>query len=207
MSKFIERMIRAAKLDVNLYEEVEADKTAIGQATGVVVLSSLAAGIGSISMGGGNLVLGTIVALVGWYIWAYLTYFIGTRFLPEAQTKADHGELLRTIGFSSAPGIIRVLGIIPVLTKVVFTIAGIWMLIAMIIAVRQALDYKSTGRAVGVCLIGWIIQIVLFVFLLLFVGGVVGDTFIRFFYFFGCSHIFSRVKITHSSTPSTQSGP
>ena len=171
MSKFIERMIRAAKLDVNLYEEVEADKTAIGQATGVVVLSSLAAGIGSISMGGGNLILGTIVALVGWYIWAYLTYFIGTRFLPEAQTKADHGELLRTIGFSSAPGIIRVLGIIPVLTKVVFTIAGIWMLIAMIIAVRQALDYKSTGRAVGVCLIGWIIQIILFVFILSFVGG------------------------------------
>jgi len=171
MSKFIERMIRAAKLDVNLYEEVEADKTAIGQATGVVVLSSLAAGIGSVSMGGGNLILGTIVALVGWYIWAYLTYFIGTRFLPEAQTKADHGELLRTIGFSSAPGIIRVLGIIPVLTNIVFTIAGIWMLIAMIIAVRQALDYKSTGRAVGVCLIGWIIQIILFVFLLSFVGG------------------------------------
>ena len=171
MSKFIERMIRAAKLDVNLYEEVEADKTAIGQATGVVVLSSLAAGIGSISMGGGNLILGTIVALVGWYIWAYLTYFIGTRFLPEAQTKADHGELLRTIGFSSSPGIIRVLGIIPALTNIVFTIAGIWMLIAMIIAVRQALDYKSTGRAVGVCLIGWIIQIILFVFILSFVGG------------------------------------
>jgi len=99
MSKFIERMIRAAKLDVNLYEEVEADKTAMKQAMGVVVLSSLAAGIGSMSMGGGNLVLGTVAALVGWYIWAYLTYFIGTKFLPEAQTKADHGELLRTIGF------------------------------------------------------------------------------------------------------------
>ena len=175
MSKFIERMIRAAKLDVNLYEEVEADKTAIGQAMGVVVLSSLAAGIGSISMGGRNLFLGlffgTIVALVGWYIWAYLTYFIGTRFLPEAQTKADHGELLRTIGFSSSPGLIRVLGIIPVLTKLVFTVAGIWMLIAMVIAVRQALDYKSTGRAVGVCIIGWIIQAILFAFLFSFVNG------------------------------------
>jgi len=68
MSKFIERMIRAAKLDVNLYEEVEADKTAMKQAMGVVVLSSLAAGIGSMSMGGGNLVLGTVAALVGWYI-------------------------------------------------------------------------------------------------------------------------------------------
>ncbi len=171
MSKFTERMIRAAKLDINLYEEVEADKTAMGQSMGVVVLSSLAAGIGSISMGGSNLFLGTIVALVGWYIWAYLTYFIGTKFLPEAQTKADHGELLRTIGFSSSPGLIRILGIIPMLTKLVFMVAGIWMLIAMVIAVRQALDYKSTPRAVGVCIIGWIIQAVLLAFLFSFVSG------------------------------------
>ncbi len=171
MSKFTERMIRAAKLDVNLYEEVEADKTAIGQAMGVVVLSSLAAGIGSISMGGRNLFLGTIVALVGWYIWAYLTYFIGTKILPEAQTKADHGELLRTIGFSSSPGLIRVLGIIPGLTNLVFTVAGVWMLIAMVIAVRQALDYKSTPRAVGVCIIGWIIQGLFLAFLFSFVSG------------------------------------
>jgi len=161
MSQFIDRMIRAAKLDVNLYEEVEADKTAIGQATGVVVLSSLAAGVGSISMGGSHWLLGTIVALVGWYIWAYLTYFIGTKFLPEGQTSADHGELLRTIGFSSSPGLIRVLGIIPALTGLVFLVAGIWMLIAMVIAVRQALDYTSTGRAIGVCIIGWIIQAIL----------------------------------------------
>ena len=171
MSKLTERMIRAAKLDVNLYEEVEADKAAMGQAMGVVVLSSLAAGIGSISMGVINLIVITIVALAGWYIWAYLTYFIGTKLLPEAQTTADHGELLRTIGFSSSPGLIRILGIIPGLTNVVFTVAGIWMLIAMVIAVRQALDYTSTLRAVGVCLIGWIIQIIFVGLLLSFAQG------------------------------------
>ena len=171
MSKLTERMIRAAKLDVNLYEEVEADKAAMGQAMGVVVLSSLAAGIGSISMGVINLIVITIVALAGWYIWAYLTYFIGTKLLPEAQTTADHGELLRTIGFSSSPGLIRILGIIPGLTNLVFTVAGIWMLIAMVIAVRQALDYTSTLRAVGVCLIGWIIQIIFLGLLLSFAQG------------------------------------
>jgi hypothetical protein len=171
MSKFTERMVRAAKLDVNLYEEVEADKTAMGQAIGVVVLSSLAAGIGSMSMGGRNLFWGTIVALVGWYLWAYLTYFIGTKIIPEAQTKADHGELLRTIGFSSSPGLIRVLGIIPGLTNLVFTVAGVWMLVAMVIGVRQALDYKSTPRAIGVCIIGWIIQAIFLVFLFSFVSG------------------------------------
>jgi hypothetical protein len=171
MSRFTERMIRAAKLDVNLYEEVEADKTAMGQAMGVVVLSSLAAGIGSISTGGRNLIPVTIAALVGWYIWAYLTYFIGTKFLPETQTKADYGELLRTIGFSSSPGLIRILGIIPGFTNLVFSVAGIWMLIAMVIAVRQALDYTSTLRAVGVCLIGWIIQSIFVGLLLLFAQG------------------------------------
>jgi hypothetical protein len=101
------------------------------------------------------------VSLVGWFVWAYLTYLIGTKLLPEPQTKSSPGELLRTIGFSSSPGLIRILGIIPGLGKLVFFIASIWMLVAMVIAVRQALDYKSTMRAVGVCIIGWIIQLLI----------------------------------------------
>jgi hypothetical protein len=172
MTSFRDRIIRAAKLDVDLYEEVEADKGAMGQAMGVVVLSSIAAGVGTIARGGlGGVLIGTIFALVGWYVWAYLTYFIGTKFLPEPQTKADHGELLRTIGFSSSPGLIRVLGIIPGLASVVFLAASIWMLVAMIIAVRQALDYKSTLRAVGVCIIGWIIQASILMLLFSIFGG------------------------------------
>ena len=172
MTRLKDRMIRAAKLDVDLYEEVEADQGALRQAMLVVVLSSVAAGIGSFGQGGlGGVLIGTIAAIAGWYIWAYLTYFIGTRLLPEPQTKADHGELLRTIGFSSAPGLIRVLGIIPWLTEIVFYIASIWMLVAMVIAVRQALDYESTWRAVGVCVIGWIVQAAFLMFLFNFLGG------------------------------------
>ncbi len=172
MTSFLDRIIRAAKLDVHLYEEVEADKGAMGQAMGVVVLSSIAAGVGTIARGGlGGMLIGTILALVGWYVWAYVTYFIGTKFLPEPQTKADYGELLRTIGFSSSPGLIRVLSIIPGLGPVVFLVASIWMLVAMIIAVRQALDYESTLRAVGVCVIGWIIQALILMLLLSIFGG------------------------------------
>ncbi len=172
MAIFIDRIIRAAKLDVHLYEEVEADTRAMSQAMGIVVLSSIAAGIGNIARGGlGGIFIGTIVALIGWYIWAYLTYFIGTKFLPEPQTEANPGELLRTIGFSSSPGLIRVLGIIPGLAGVVFLVASIWMLVAMVIAVRQALDYKSTLRAVGVCVIGWIIQSLILVLLFTILGG------------------------------------
>lgn len=166
MSTFTNRMIRAAKLDVDLYEEVEADKTAMGQAMTVVVLSSLAAGIGAIGVFNiFGIVIHVIAALIGWFVWAYITYFIGTRLLPEPQTSADHGELLRTIGFSSSPGILKILGIIPMLMHVVNFVVSIWMLTAMIIAVRQALDYRSTLRAVGVCAIGWIVQIIMYVLL------------------------------------------
>jgi hypothetical protein len=172
MASFTDRMIRAAKLDVNLYEEVEADKSAMGQAMAVVVLSSVAAGVGTIgTIGLMGLVLGTIAALLGWFIWAFLTYFIGTKLLPEPQTKADYGELLRTIGFSSSPGVLRVLAIIPAIGGIVNFLIGIWMLVAMVIAVRQALDYKSTWRAAGVCLIGWIIQIAILALLSVLFGG------------------------------------
>ena len=172
MTTFWDRIIRAVKLDAQLYEEVEADTRAMGQAMGVVVLSSIAAGVGLIEKGGfSGIFTGTIASLCGWYVWAYLTYFIGTKFLSEPQTKADHGELLRTIGFSSSPGLIRVLGIIPGLGSVVYSAAAIWMLVAMVIAVRQALDYNSTLRAVGICVIGWITQIFILMLLFSILGG------------------------------------
>ena len=121
-----------------------------------------------------GLVIGTFGALIGWFIWAYMTYFIGTKLLPEPQTHADQGQLLRTIGFSSAPGLIRVLAIIPSLANMVHLIAGIWMLVAMVIAVRQALDYHSTLRAVGVCVIGWVTQTVIVGAMFLIFGGLRG---------------------------------
>jgi hypothetical protein len=160
MNPFVDRMIRAAKLDVRLYEEVEADKSALFQSMMIVVLSSVAAGIGVAGVGGiAGLLAGAISALIFWLIWSYLTYIIGTKILPTPDTRADYGELLRTIGFASSPGLIRILGIIPGLTWIVSTVASIWMFITMIIAVRQALDYTSTFRAFGVCAMGGIIYI------------------------------------------------
>jgi hypothetical protein len=171
MNDLIKRMLRAAKLDVTLYEEVEADQGAMGQATLVVVLSSLAAGIGGMgTLGFGGIIVSILTALIGWYIWAFLTYYIGSKFLPEAETQADHGEMLRTLGFSSSPGVIRVLGIIPGLYGILNFIAAIWMLVAMVIAVRQALDYKSTVRAVIVCVIGFAIYMVIAMLIMMIVG-------------------------------------
>ena len=171
MSTFAERMIGAATLNVHTYEEVEADTTATTQALGVVVLSSLAQGIAGLAQGGGGgFVAGALGALMGWFIWAFLVYIIGTKLLPEPQTRSDLGELLRTTGFSASPGLLRVLGVIPLIGGLIILAVSIWMLIAMIIAVRQALDYQSTGRAVGVCLIGWFVFVV--IILMLTGGGV-----------------------------------
>ncbi len=171
-STFLQRMIGAAKLDASIYEEVEADRSATPQAALVVVLASVAAGIGVIYYTGGyGFIMAAIGALVGWVIWAALTYLIGTKLLPEPQTKSDIGELLRTIGFSSSPGLIRIGGIIPGIGFIFMLIGNIWMLIAMVVAVRQALDYNSTARAVGVCIIGWLIQLAVIFVLYTLAGG------------------------------------
>jgi hypothetical protein len=164
MATFAQRVIGAAVLDRRTYEEVEADAGSTGQAVAIVVLASIAGGIGLLGLGAQtpqSLIAGIVGALVGWIAWAALTYLIGTRVLPEPQTKADLGELLRTIAFASAPGLLRVLGVIPFLGRTIYVITSIWMLLAMIIAVRQALDYKSTARALGVCLLGWALSLVI----------------------------------------------
>ena len=175
MASLTERMIGAAKLDAATYEEVEADTTATSQAMLVVVLANLAAGVGAVAKTGiVGLLVTTLVSLIGWYIWAFVTYFVGTRFLPGPRTQADVGQLLRPIGFSATPGLIRVLGIIPGLTGVVSFVAAVWMLVAMVIAVRQGLDYEGTGRAVLVCLIGFVCYVVVALVLATILGVTAG---------------------------------
>lgn len=160
MASFMQRMIGAARLDVAVYEEVEADSSALGQAIGVVVIAALAAGVGGAGEPGLRGPLAAAAgALIGWFLWAALTWLIGTKLLPETQTRADIGQLLRTTGFSATPGILRALGFIPLLGGIIRFVAEIWMLVAMVIAVRQALDYQSTGRAVLVCVIGFLVNL------------------------------------------------
>ena len=142
MTSFTERLLGAARLDVQIDEEVEADETALGQAMGVVILSSVAAGVGSSGYGVLGFFVGTVGALIAWFVWAGITSFVGTRLLPEPQTESDIGELLRTTGFSAAPGLLRVFGIVPVVGWLVFPVTFVWMLVAMVVAVRQALDYQ-----------------------------------------------------------------
>jgi hypothetical protein len=150
------RAWNAALLHVDTYEEVEHDRSATGQAFVVVLLSALAAGVGGIENHGGVGVLWhTFWRVVLWAVWAWVTCVIGTRLLPTHETESDWGELARTIGFSSSPGLIHLLGLFQPVTFAVFTLGSLWMLVAMVVAVRQALDYTSTWRAIAVCAIGF----------------------------------------------------
>ena len=172
VAQFVDRMIRAGKLEARLYEEVEADTSAMGQALGVVLLSSIAAGIGYVVQGGlAGLVMGTVAALLGWYVWASITYILGAKLLPMPQTSTSHSALVRTLGFASAPGLLRVFGVLPGITGIAFLVAAVWMLMATVMAVRQALDYTSTTRAGGVCVVGWLVHVLIMLPLFVLFGG------------------------------------
>jgi hypothetical protein len=145
---FVNRAIGAAMLDVTVYEEVEADSNGTMQAAGMVALSAIASAIGSWD----NPIGGLIGALIGWAVWAGVTYIIGT---TAFKGTATWGELLRTLGFAQAPGVLYVVGIIPVLGWLAKILIGIWVLVAGIIAIRQALDI-STGKAVITAILGWL---------------------------------------------------
>ena len=171
ISIFLNRVFRAIKIDIDLYEEVEKDKKATVQAGIVVVLSSLAAGIGASHLGVSNFFVAPLLSFLSWYVWAYIIYLVGVKLFSEPQTNSNHGELLRTIGFSSAPGIIRVFGFTPELMTVTFIGSAFWMLACMVVAVKSALDYKSMWKALGVVVMAWFVQFIfLFMILILFKG-------------------------------------
>ena len=172
-NSFLQRLIGALSLDAAIFEDVEADAGATTQAFAVVVLSSLASGVGARGFGvtsPGAIAFIIILSLLLWAAWALVTFEIGARLMPTPETHADVGQLLRTIGFAATPGLLRVFGIMPQATIPVFAVTAVWMLLAMIVAVRQALDYRSTARAVAVCVLGWALAVAFAVGLGLFLN-------------------------------------
>jgi hypothetical protein len=160
---FLQRVIGAASLDTAIYEEVEADPSATGQAMAVVVLSSLAVGFGARGFDSSAWSIGFfgIIALLSWASWALVMFQIGSKLLPDPDTKTSPGELLRTLGFAATPGFMAVLGAVPGVSVRVFAVVWVWTLLTMVVAVRQALDYRSTAKAVAVCLLGGVLAAIL----------------------------------------------
>ena len=154
------RMLGAARLKVATFEDVENDKGATMQAMMVVILVSIAGAIGGLTGGPLGLIAGLIFGLIQWAAWAGVTFFIGTTIFKTPETHADWGQLARTTGFAQTPGLLKVLSFLPAVGPLIFLVASIWQLVTMVIAVRQALDYQSTWRAVGVVVIGFLIVVI-----------------------------------------------
>jgi hypothetical protein len=157
-----QRAIGAAKLSVPIFEEIEADRSATAQALAIVIASNLAAGIGlRAGFYSAPVLHRVMLALLLWVFWAIATYIVGVYLMPEPQTRTSVGELLRTIGFAASPGVLRILGVVPVVGGTIYVASTLWMLVAMVIAIRQALDYQSTGRAIIVCIITGLIGVIM----------------------------------------------
>ena len=175
---FFRRLVGAAMLDAATYEEVEADRSATTQALAVVVFSSIAAGIGAKGSHGGTGALVFFasvsgIALLAWAAWALVMFEIGAHLLPTPDTRTNPGELLRTLGFAATPGLIQVFGVLPGARTPVFAVAIAWSLAASVVAVRQALDYTSTLRAIAVCTVGLTLSLAFAVVLGLLFGPTV----------------------------------
>lgn len=149
MATLVERMQGAAMLSIPTYEEVEHDHAATGQAAAVVAIAAVAQAIGALRQGGAGIIVVLLGQLAAWAVWAGVTYLVGTRLFRGT---ADWGELLRTVGFAQSPGVFYVLGFIPVLGGLVRAVVALWVIVAGVIAVRQALDV-TTGKAVATVLI------------------------------------------------------
>jgi hypothetical protein len=156
---FAKRLVGAMRMDAATYESIEADPGALRQGGLVVVGFGVAVGIGlaGSTPTARSVLIATACALAGWLSWAAVVYQLGVRVFPESQTRSDPAEIARTIGFSAAPGLLFVLLAVPVGRPVIFTVVSLWMLAAMVVAVRQALDFTHLSRAVGVCVAGWAI--------------------------------------------------
>ena len=174
---FTSRVLGVLVFDAAVFEEVEADPHATWQAAVVVVISSLATGF---AVGGlydsrlSTFAVTSGIALAMWVAWAMLTLQIGTRLLPERDTRASLGQLLRTIGFAAAPGWLQVLAVFPNMRAVIIGGTSAWMFALMVVAVQRALDYEHIGRAVAVCALGLALALGLAVILALLLTRVAG---------------------------------
>jgi hypothetical protein len=157
MASFQDRVVGAMRLNVATFEEVEHDAAATAQAAMVVGAAALSAGLAS---GTSHALFGVVAGLIGWAIGSFVVLIVGTKLLPGKNTQADYGQMLRTMGFAQAIGLFGILTIIPLLGYLVWFVIQVWVLVAMVIAVRQALDYDDTLRAVITCVVAWAIMIV-----------------------------------------------
>jgi len=170
---FGERVVGAMQLNERAFEDVEHDPNAMGQAVGVIALAAASAGLGNVWYGGITGIVTTIIfSLVGYVVWALLIWVVGTKLLPEPQTRADFPETFRVIAFAAAPGIFGIVTIIPLLGWLLMLVIWLWTIAAMVVATKAVLDYTDLGKAILVVLIGFAVYLAVTVMMgMLFMGA------------------------------------
>ena len=186
-SSLTSRMIRAAKLDVSLYHEVEHDTSLDQQALLVVIIAAVAGGVGALLAGILGGVLGSLVGasgvsfltiilstiwvviftVLGYYIWAFVTQWVGVKLFEGT---ADFGEVKRALGYAYTPQILNVFSFIPCLGAILGFVTSIWTLVAAFYALREALDLDST-KTIITLVIGWVIIMVISFAIAALIGG------------------------------------
>ena len=159
MKLFFIRALRAAKLDATVFDEVMENTKLMTQAIIVVFIYGIAVSYGTFGRAGvAGINSAIFITLIGWYIWAFSTYIAGVRLFPEDGTTADRRAFMRAMGFASAPGWLRILGLVPEAGGAVFVVVSVWMVVAAVVAVKKALNYTSTQRAAAITIVCWILS-------------------------------------------------
>ncbi len=172
MAQIADRMIRAAKLDPTLFSEIANDESTMSEAVTVVLITTAAAGLGAALAGPMGLIGGAVLALIGWFVQAMLAFFVGTKLIPDSDTRTDFSSVLRVTGYASAPGVLAALGFIPMLGAVAMFVAGLWQLAAFIVAIRVVMNFDGNGKAIMVVVIGWIVKMAIAgIFMFIGLGG------------------------------------
>lgn len=176
----IGRMLGAARLDSHTYEDVERDRGATLQALAIVIMVTIASLVGELLSGEEidvvrSVIAGVVLGVIGWALWALVTYIIGATICKTADTEANWGQLARCTGFAQTPGLFNVLSFIPVVGGLIVLVAFIWSVAAMVVGVRQALDYTSTLRAFFVVVVSAVPWVVLYIVVLVITGGLLGS--------------------------------
>ena len=175
MNTFVSRMIRAAKLDASLFEELINDPSTQGQSVWVVAIFAMATGYGMFSRAGVTAVNSCLVmTFLGWYFWAFTLYFVSTYLFRNAVTKTDRKTIMRVVAFASAPGVFRLLGVIPQTSGILFIFTSVWIIAASVIGIKKAFKMPSTGMAVLLCVGTWLLAFIVQSLLLLLVFSVFG---------------------------------
>ena len=157
----IDRMLGALRLQADVYEEVEADQKATGEAAFIVVATSLVSGaVNGVLTGASSGFFGALGSLLGWAFYAWVAYLVGVKLFPGPQTKSNWGELARTLGYANTARFLILFELVPGLRAITRLVVAIWVLVATVVALRAALDI-TTGRAIWIAIASAIAQLVI----------------------------------------------